>query len=60
MKYKGVVITLLIILTIASLMIWIAVSRETVKPSEKVNWRKTILLLSTGSLLTFILFGSLF
>ena len=30
--------------------IWITVSREAVKPSTEINWRKMITLLSAGSL----------
>lgn len=47
-------------LILTTMLIWIAVSRETVKPSEEINWRKTILLMSTGSLLTIVLMISFF
>ncbi|HSH24655.1 MAG TPA: hypothetical protein VLA13_03870 [Massilibacterium sp.] len=50
----------LFIIIIASMVIWVAVSRETVKPSKEINWRKTITLMSTGSILTVILMISLF
>jgi len=50
----------LTIMIITTMLIWIGVSQETIKPSEKINWRKTILLMSTGSLLTLILIISLF
>lgn len=50
----------LFIIIIAAMVIWGAVSRETVKPSKEINWRKTITLMSTGSLLTLILMISLF
>ncbi|MFD2760772.1 hypothetical protein ACFSUO_07310 [Lentibacillus juripiscarius] len=50
----------LFIIIIAAMVIWVAVSRETVKPSKEINWRKTITLMSTGSLLTLILMISLF
>lgn len=50
----------LTIIIIVTMLIWIAVSQETVKPSEKINWRKTILLMSTGSLLTLVLMISFF
>ncbi|WP_053219312.1 hypothetical protein [Virgibacillus senegalensis] len=48
------------ILVIVSMAIWIMVSREAVKPSKDVNWRKMITLLSAGSLSTFILTITLF
>lgn len=51
------------ILAIFSIVIWIAVSREAVKPTKKINWRKMITLLSAGSLstlaLTIVLFQNL-
>lgn len=50
----------LTIMIITTMLIWIGVSQETIKPSEKINWRKTILLMSTGSLLTLIQIISLF
>ncbi len=50
----------LIIITIVAMLIWIMVSLETVKPSEKINWRKTILLMTTGSLLTMVSMISFF
>lgn len=50
----------LTIMIITTMLIWIGVSQETIKPSEKINWRKTILLMSTGSLLALILIISLF
>ena len=36
------------ILVIVSMAIWITVSREAVKPSKEINWRKMITLLSAG------------
>lgn len=45
----------LTIVAMATMFIWIAVSREAVKPSKEINWRKTITLLSAGSLLTLVL-----
>lgn len=42
-------------ISIATMLIWIAVSREAVKPSKEVNWRKTITLMSAGSLFTLVL-----
>ena len=51
------------IVAIVSTVIWIAVSREAVKPSKEIHWRKMITLLSAGSLsalvITFFLFQSL-
>jgi len=49
-----------IIIIIATMIIWISVSRETVKPSKEINWRKTITLMSTGSVLTLLLMILLF
>ncbi|MFP7287441.1 hypothetical protein SFC15_14525 [Shouchella clausii] len=48
------------IIAIFSIVIWIAVSQEAVKPSKKINWKKMIKLLSAGSLSTIILAISLF
>lgn len=48
------------IVAIFSIVIWIAVSRESLKPSKKINWPKMITLLSAGSLSTLILTLSLF
>jgi len=45
----------LTIVIIFSTVIWFAVSRETVKPSKEINWRKTIPLMSIGTLLTLVL-----
>ncbi|SIS59394.1 hypothetical protein SAMN05421687_11053 [Salimicrobium flavidum] len=47
------------IVAIVSLVIWIAISKEAVKPSEEINWRKMITLLSAGSLSAFVLTVSL-
>ncbi|SIS59599.1 hypothetical protein [Salimicrobium flavidum] len=47
------------IVAIVSLMIWIAVSKEAVKPSKEINWRKMITLLSAGSLSALIITISL-
>ncbi|MDI7744178.1 hypothetical protein QMK38_19385 [Lysinibacillus fusiformis] len=49
-----------IIIIIATMIIWISVSRETVKPSKEINWRKTITLMSAGSVLTLLLMVLLF
>ena len=48
------------ILVIVSMAIWIMVSREAVKPSKEINWRKMITLLSTGSVSTLVLTITLF
>ncbi|WP_077297566.1 hypothetical protein [Virgibacillus pantothenticus] len=48
------------LLAIVSFMIWIVVSREAVKPSKEINWRKMITLLSAGSLSAFVITISLF
>ncbi|GIN13030.1 hypothetical protein J26TS2_28970 [Shouchella clausii] len=48
------------IIAIFSIVIWIVVSQEAVKPSKKINWQKMITLLSAGSLSTIILAISLF
>ncbi len=42
-------------ISIATMLIWIAVSREAIKPSKEVNWRKTITLMSAGSVFTLVL-----
>ena len=48
------------IVAIVSAVIWIAVSREAVKPSKEINWRKMITLLFAGSLSAFVITISLF
>nr|WP_313800268.1 hypothetical protein [Cytobacillus sp.] len=48
------------IVAVFSTVIWIAVSREAVKPAKKINRQKMITLLSAGSLSTLILTISLF
>lgn len=50
----------LIILAIVSTAIWIAVSKEAIKPTKEVNRRKMITLLSAGTLTAIILTVSLF
>lgn len=50
----------IIIAAIFSIVIWIGVSREALKPSKKINRRKMITLLSAGSLTTLIITISLF
>lgn len=51
------------IIAIASVVIWIAVSKESVKPSKEINRMKMITLLSAGTasaiVLTITLFQSL-
>ncbi|GAA0302143.1 hypothetical protein GGQ92_002298 [Gracilibacillus halotolerans] len=51
------VITIVILL---SVVIWFAVSREALKPSSEIKWRKMIVLLSAGSLSTLMITISLF
>ncbi|MCM3091767.1 hypothetical protein M3588_11950 [Cytobacillus sp. AMY 15.2] len=48
------------ILVMVSMAIWITVSREAVKPSKEINWRKMITLLSAGSLSALIITITLF
>ena len=48
------------ILVIVSMAIWITVSREAVKPSKEINWRKMITLLFAGSLSAFVITITLF
>ena len=48
------------ILVIVSMAIWITVSREAVKPSKEINWRKMITLLSAGTLSALVITISLF
>lgn len=48
---KEVIFTLVVV----SIAIWIMVSREAVKPSKEINWRKMITLLSAGTLSTLVI-----
>ena len=48
------------ILVIVSMATWVTVSREAVKPSKEINWRKMITLLSVGSLSTLVITITLF
>ncbi|TYR74491.1 hypothetical protein FZC79_13510 [Rossellomorea vietnamensis] len=48
------------ILVIVSMAIWVTVSREAVKPSKEIDWRKMITLLSVGSLSAFVITITLF
>lgn len=48
------------IVAIVSFAVWIAVSREAVKPSKEINWRKMITLLFAGTLSAFVITISLF
>lgn len=49
-----------IVLILFSIIIWGMVSYESIKPSEKINWKRMIILLSYGSLSTLILIIPLF
>ncbi|TYS17137.1 hypothetical protein FZC78_11025 [Rossellomorea vietnamensis] len=48
------------ILVIVSMAVWVMVSREAVKPSKEIDWRKMITLLSAGSLSAFVITIMLF
>lgn len=48
------------IVFIVSIVIWMVVSQEAVKPSKEINWKKMITLLSVGTLLTLVITISLF
>lgn len=48
------------ITAILSIVIWIAVSQEAIKPSEEIRWKKMLPLLFAGTLSTLILTISLF
>ncbi|WP_066254360.1 hypothetical protein [Neobacillus drentensis] len=48
------------IVAIVSFVIWIAVSREAVKPLKEINWQKMITLLFAGSLSALVITISLF
>ncbi|MCM3357225.1 MAG: hypothetical protein ABS939_18800 [Psychrobacillus sp.] len=48
------------IISIVSVVIWIVVSQEAVKPSKEINWWKMISLLSVGTVLALGLSISLF
>jgi len=51
------------VITITALLafvIWIAVSREAVRPPEKIKWKIMMLLLTAGTLSTLIITVSLF
>ncbi|MGE7765587.1 hypothetical protein [Peribacillus sp. NPDC096540] len=52
--------TAITIVSIFSAVIWIAVSREVVKPTKMINRQKMITLLSAGTLSTLIITISLF
>lgn len=48
------------IIAIVSAVIWVVVSRESVRPTKEINDRKMITLLSSGSLSAFVITISLF
>ncbi|MGD6805142.1 hypothetical protein [Rossellomorea aquimaris] len=48
------------ILVIVSMAVWVLVSREAVKPSKEIDWRKMITLLSAGSLSALVITITLF
>jgi len=48
------------VVSLLSVFIWIAVSKEAVKPTKNINWRRMFTLISAGSLSTLILTISLF
>jgi Co/Zn/Cd efflux system component len=48
------------VITLASLVIWITASQELIKPSEKQNKQKIIMLTSAGTLTTAAVTISLF
>ncbi|MBT2569552.1 hypothetical protein [Planococcus sp. ISL-110] len=45
----------LAIVLLVSAVIWVAVSKEAVKPSKEINWRKMITLLSAGTVSAFVI-----
>lgn len=51
---------LLAIILLGSIVIWIAVSKEAVKPSKEINWRKMITLLFAGTVSAFVITFTLF
>ena len=60
MEVSNVSKEVMFILVIVSMAIWITVSREAVKPSKEINWRKMITLLSAGTLSAFVITITLF
>ena len=48
------------IIALLSIIIWIAVSKEAVKPTKEIQWPKMFTLLSAGTLSAFIITMSLF
>ena len=48
------------IVALVSAVIWITVSKEAVKPSKEINWRKMITLLFAGTLSALVITISLF
>ncbi|MBF0705812.1 hypothetical protein IQ283_04270 [Alkalihalobacillus hwajinpoensis] len=51
---------MIFILVLVSMVIWVKVSKEAVKPSKEISWWKMVTLLSAGSLSTLFITLSLF
>lgn len=49
-----------VVVSIISIVIWIVVSREAIKPTKEIHWRKMMTLLFVGTLSTLVLLLSLF
>ncbi|WP_394582370.1 hypothetical protein [Cytobacillus firmus] len=52
--------TALFIIAMASIVIWLSLSKELMQPSEEQNGRKIVILTAAGSLSTFVLTIPLF
>ena len=48
------------VIALASIVIWIAVSKEAVKPTKETQWPEMLTLLSAGTVSAFIITISLF
>lgn len=48
------------VIALLSIVLWIAVSKEAVKPVKEINWLKMITLLSAGTVSAFVLTLTLF
>lgn len=48
------------IIALLSIIIWIAVSKEAVKPTKEIQWPKMLTLLSAGTASAFVITLSLF